>query len=86
MEHIDTGITGTLTEIIRAGQASGEFSKSWHPEVVAASLVGSWVILPLAAKSPSFPKSPYDELMKLVLTGLSNQDRRHGHGMACARQ
>lgn len=72
MEHIDSGITGTLTDIIREGQASGEFSKSWHPEVVAASLVGSWVILPLAAKSPSFPKKPHDELMKLILTGMSN--------------
>jgi AcrR family transcriptional regulator len=72
MEHIDTGITGTLTEIIREGQASGEFRENWQAELVAASLVGSWLILPLAAKSPAFPKMPHIELMKLMLTGLKN--------------
>jgi len=72
MEQVDRGITGTLSEIIREGQASGEFKKSWKPEVVAVSLVGSWLMMPLAAKSPNFPKKPYDELMKLVLAGLSS--------------
>ena len=48
MEHIDTGITGTLTGIIREGQEAGEFSKSWHPEVVAVNLAASWILLPLA--------------------------------------
>jgi AcrR family transcriptional regulator len=71
MEHINTGITGTLTKIIREGQDSGEFNKTWQPEVVAASLIGAWAILPLAAKSPFFPKHPYDELMKVMLTGLN---------------
>ena len=72
MEHLDTGITGTLTQIIREGQASGEFNKSWKPEVVAVSLVGSWLMMPLAAQSPTFPKKPHNELMKLILTGLKN--------------
>lgn len=72
MEHLDTGITGTLTEIIREGQASGEFNKSWKPEIVAVSLVGTWLMLPLAAQSPTFPKKPHDELMKLMLAGLRN--------------
>lgn len=72
LEHIDTGITGTLADIIRGGQASGEFSNKWHPEVVAASLVGSWLVLPLAAKSSSFPKKPHNELLEIILTGLSN--------------
>lgn len=70
MEHIDTGIKGTLAEIIRQGQSSGEFNKSHQAEVVAVSLVSSWVMLPLAAKAPSFPKKPHDKLLKLFLAGL----------------
>ncbi len=70
MEHIDTGITGTLTDIIRAGQECGEFNPEWKAEVIAASLVGSWLILPLASKSPDFPPAPHEELMRLILAGL----------------
>ena len=70
MEHIDSGIKGTLTEIIREGQSSGEFNKSCQPEVVAISLVSSWVMLPLAAKAPSFPKKPHNALLKFFLAGL----------------
>jgi AcrR family transcriptional regulator len=72
MEHIDTGIKGTLAEIIREGQSSGEFNKSCQPEVVAISLVSSWVMLPLAAKAPSFPKKPHDKLLNFFLAGLKN--------------
>ena len=70
MEHIDTGITGTLTQIIREGQAAGEFSKQWHPEVVAVSLAATWIMLPLAMRSPDFPDEPHQELLKLTLAGL----------------
>ena len=70
MEHIDTGITGTLTEIIREGQAAGEFNKQWQPEVVAVSLAATWIMLPLAMRSPDFPDDPHQELLKLTLAGL----------------
>ena len=56
LKHIDTGKSGTLADIIREGQAR-EFSKRCHPELVAASLVDSWLVLPLAAKSSSFAKN-----------------------------
>jgi AcrR family transcriptional regulator len=71
MEHLDTGITGTLTQIIRDGQENGEFSADWHPELVAVSLVSAWIIMPMAMKSPSFPDHPHAELLDLMLAGMS---------------
>lgn len=70
MEHVDTGITGALTQIIADGQANGEFSKAWHPEVVAVSLVGAWLLLPLAQQGKSFPKKSYEEVLELIMAGL----------------
>jgi hypothetical protein len=71
MEHIDTGITGTLTQIIRDGQGNGEFNPGWHPELVAVSLASAWIIMPMAMRSPDFPAKPYPELLELILTGLT---------------
>ncbi|MGI9285666.1 MAG: TetR/AcrR family transcriptional regulator [Pseudomonadales bacterium] len=71
MEHIDTGITGTLAQIIKDGQDNGEFSKEWHPEIVAVSLTASWIIMPLAKEGPRFPSDPYSELLSLMLAGLT---------------
>lgn len=71
MEHIDTGITSTLTGIIREGQAAGEFSTRWHPEIVAVSLTAAWLLMPLAMRSPAFPSDPHQELMELILAGLA---------------
>ena len=70
MEHVDTGITGALSQIIKDGQDNGEFSKEWHPELVAVSLVASWIMLPLAMKSSDFPAKPHEELLQLMLAGL----------------
>jgi AcrR family transcriptional regulator len=72
MEHLDTGITGTLTQIIREGQDSGEFSRDWHPELVAVSLASSWIIMPMAMRSPGFPARPHQELLELMLAGLTS--------------
>ena len=70
MEHIDTGITGTLTGIIREGQEAGEFNNSWHPEVVAVNLAASWILLPLAMRSTDFPAEPHQEILNMTLAGL----------------
>jgi AcrR family transcriptional regulator len=70
VEHVDTGITGAMSRIIKEGQDSGEFSKEWHPEVVAVSLVASWVMLPMAMKGPGFPSKPHSELLELILAGI----------------
>ena len=70
MEHIDTGITGTLTEIIRDGQKSGEFNKDTPPELVAVNLAASWILLPLAMKSPEFTKNAHKKLLAYTLNGL----------------
>lgn len=72
MEHIDTGITGTLSEIISKGQASGEFNKNCNPQVMAVSLAASWLMLPMAAKSLSFSKNPFEDLLKIMLASLKN--------------
>ena len=77
MEHIDTGITGTLTGIIREGQEAGEFSKDWHPEVIAVNLAATWILLPLAMRSADFPAEPHRELLNMTLAGLgADQARR----------
>ncbi len=71
VEHVDTGITGSLAQIIREGQDAGEFSEGWHPEVVAVSLLGAWVLLPLAARSKGFPENPVEEVLALMKAGLA---------------
>ena len=70
MEHIDTGITGTLTGIIREGQATGEFSTQCPPEIIAVSLAAAWIMMPLAMRSPDFPDNPHQQLLDLTLAGL----------------
>lgn len=70
VERIDTGISGALAQILRDGQASGEFSRSWHAELVAVTLVGAWLLLPQAQRSVDFPKNSHDELLELILFGL----------------
>ena len=71
LDHLDTGLTGTLTRIIKEGQDNGEFSQEWHPELVAVSLTASWILMPLAMNAPDVPSQPHDELLKLMLTGLT---------------
>lgn len=71
MEHLDTGVTGTLSGIIRDGQRKGEFSGDWNAEVVTVLLVSSWLMMPLAASSSDWPDQPYERLLDFVLSGLS---------------
>lgn len=71
VEHVDTGITGALAQIIRDGQDTGEFNRSWHPEIVAVSLLGAWLVLPLAARSKDFPQNPVEEVLDLMKAGLA---------------
>jgi AcrR family transcriptional regulator len=72
IEHVDTGMTGALARIIAEGQEAGEFSKNWHPDVVALTLVGAWLVLPLAAKGRGFPKNSYDVVLGLIKSGLQH--------------
>jgi AcrR family transcriptional regulator len=69
-EHVDTGLTGILAQIIKKGQKAGEFSKHWHHEIAAVSLIGAWLLLPLAAQEAKFPKGHGDEALNLIKAGL----------------
>jgi len=71
MAHMDTGITGTVSGIIRSGQQSGEFSHKHNPDVIAAALIASWIVLPLAKESPGFPSNAHEEVLDLLLAGLT---------------
>lgn len=70
IEHVDTGMTGVLAQIIKKGQDAGEFSKHWHHEIAALSLIGTWLLLPLASQEKSFPKGHGDEALNLIKAGL----------------
>ena len=70
MEHLDVGLTGAISSIIRDGQKSGEFSKQWSPELLTVLLMANWLIIPLAATSEDFPKRPHDKLLEFVYHGL----------------
>ena len=71
MANMDTGITGTVSRIIRSGQQSGEFSRKHNPDVVAAALIASWIVLPMAKESPGFPDKAHEEVLDLLLAGLT---------------
>lgn len=73
LQHLDTGITGVLSQIIKEGQDKGEFSREWNPELVAVSLVSSWIVLPLAMTAPGFPSKPHARLLDLYLSGISTR-------------
>jgi len=72
IEQVDTGMTGALAQIIREGQEAGEFSDSWHPEVAAVSLVGAWLLLPLAGRGRDFPETSHGEALDLIKSGLES--------------
>lgn len=72
MEHLDVGLTGAISSIIRDGQKSGEFSKDWNPELVTVLLMANWLIIPMAATSPDFPKRPHTKLLDFVFHGLQS--------------
>ena len=76
MEHLDVGLTGAISDIIREGQKSGEFSKDWSPDILTVLFLSNWLIIPMAAVSEDFPKKPHDKLLEFVLHGLqSDKDR-----------
>lgn len=73
MEHLDVGVTGAISQIIRDGQSSGEFSKEWNPEIIAILFMSAWLIMPLAAGSPDCPEDPHKRLLDFVLHGLRTE-------------
>lgn len=70
MGRLDEGITGALSEIIREGQKSGEFSEGWSPQIVTVMLMSSWLLMPLARNSEAFPGEAHEELLEFIFTGL----------------
>lgn len=72
MEHLDVGLTGAISDIIREGQKSGEFSKDWSPDILTVLFLSNWLIIPMAAVSEDFPKRPHDKLLEFVLHGLKS--------------
>ena len=71
MAHMDTGITGTVSGIIRSGQKSGEFFQKHNSDVITAALIASWIVLPLAKESPGFPGNAHEEVLNLLLGSLT---------------
>lgn len=75
MEHLDVGLTGAISNIIREGQKSGEFSKDWSPDILTVLFLSNWLIIPMAAVSSDFPEKPHDKLLEFVLHGLASDSR-----------
>ena len=70
----DTGLSGIVAKVIREGQTSGEFDTVWPADLVAASLIASWlaVLKIKIRRNETFGTGDRATILSLFLKGLSN--------------
>lgn len=68
----NAGILDLIADIVRDGQAAGEFHTTVAPPLIAAALVASWgAFLSTWLASPNdFPQTAGQDLLDIMLTGL----------------